>query len=196
MTYAASFNRNGGLVSGKNSDVTTHARPSCSAEYALPSQLSLLGHEPNWSHEPACAEFALPHQHLMLSQELNRNGQNRSCARVSLTSSRAECALPFQRLLLGLEPKWSHERARAELALPQQRLLLSQDHDRNGDSARIFQTAARAEFVLPSGHIRCNSNATQMEVPLLQPLPPQCAHPGLFMGLLVCAATTAVDGAS
>ena len=87
MTYAASFNRNGELVSGKNSDVTTHARPSCSAEYALPSQLSLLGHEPNWSHEPACAEFALPHQHLMLSQELNRNGQNRSCARVSLTSS-------------------------------------------------------------------------------------------------------------
>ena len=113
-------------MSGKNSDVTTHARPSCSAEYALPSQLSLLGHEPNRSHEPACAEFALPHQHLMLSQELNRNGQNRSCARVSLTSPRAECALLFQRLLLGLEPKWSHDPARAELALPQQRLLLSQ----------------------------------------------------------------------
>ena len=58
MTYAASFNRNGELVSGKNSDVTTQARPSCSAEYALPSQRSLLGPGPNCHHGPACAEFA------------------------------------------------------------------------------------------------------------------------------------------
>ena len=161
-------------MSGKNSDVTTHARPSCSAEYALPSQRSLLGPGPNWSHEPACAEFALPPQHLLLSQELNRN---QSCARVTLAAVRAECALPLQRSLLGPEPKIMEPRARMRRVCSAAAAFAAESGSQpewqqckvlsDGCSTRVH-SAVRAREVQSERH----ANGTTLA---LHPSPPLCA---------------------
>ena len=73
LTCVAPFNLDGKRVSGKGLGATVASPPRYLAEYALSLQRSLLDPEPNWSHEPTRAEYALPQQRLLPSHELNRN---------------------------------------------------------------------------------------------------------------------------
>ena len=106
---AAPFDRNGERKSGECLGATVASLSRNLAECALPP---LIGREPDWSHEPTRAEYALSPQLWLPSHELNRNS---NCARYALALARAECALPPQLWLPKLE--LSQNCSRAGLAL-------------------------------------------------------------------------------
>ena len=122
LALVAPFNLDGERVSGKGLGATDASPLRHQTEHALSLQPPLLGHEPNWSHEPALAEYALPQQRLLPSHELDRKSScaeyalppqhwlpshelNQYCSRAGLatTSASADCALPPQHSMTSRE---------------------------------------------------------------------------------------------
>ena len=88
--WAAAFDRNGKRKSGESLGATF---ASFSRDFAECALLPLVGPEPDWSHEPTRAEYALPPQLWLLSHELNWNS---SCAE---SVSYTHLTLPTKRIV-------------------------------------------------------------------------------------------------
>ena len=100
LAPVAPFNLNGERVSGKDLGATDASPLRHQTERALSLQPSLLGHEPNRSHEPALAEYALPQQRLLPSHEPDRKSSCAECIAAAVAPERAAATV---KLLLGTD---------------------------------------------------------------------------------------------